>query len=296
MIRTYNGNINRNVLRDLKRICIVNEENMKNFLEEYAKKGEVFFYTNLNPFFGCADEMSEENILKSEEEIKDFLNKDAQEKIECYLNNKRPDEDYLLNSVIEYIRENNKFPSNDEMKQLEQTAETKRVAELSSENITEKIITEKDIIKEILELSEEIIESRRETKPDDIKKYCEPHDDELHISNDNFYGLIKWQRHYGNGDSTDYRFIAEFKNDRDVHTISFHYYHNKDVTAIAEDWYNESVKITEIIDRLITLHKGIVEIAKEEGIEFISEIDYKKIVVNNDNKEQTKILSPSKKD
>jgi len=169
MIRNYNGNINRAVVRDLRRLCDVNAENERNLFEAFDQKGEVSVYENLDPFTRCSDEMSNVVTMKSEAEIQEYLKKDLLERLERCLGYKKTAEDYLLCALIEFIKTNGRFPEKDEMRQLEKNAEAKRIAELPSDVVTvPKEITEQDMAKEILELAEEIMEARRENNPKDI--------------------------------------------------------------------------------------------------------------------------------
>lgn len=281
MIRNYNGNVNRAIVRELKKMCRVNVENLKNLLEEYVQNGEVSFFINLCPFTGCPDEMSELITLKSEIEIREYLKKDFQQRLEVYLSSKKHAEDYLLNSLLEFIKENSgNFPSKDEMKQLEQAAETKRIAELSSreETITT-LNTEELILNEILELAEEIMEARREVKPEDISVHDEPYQDYLRLENNNFYVVIQWNRYYRNSNSSDYTCTVIMKDDDIIDTISFYYQYDGTVSIQAEDWCERTVDTETIKDRFVIIHKGIVEIAKEEELEFITEIDYQNVSI-----------------
>ncbi len=274
MLRNYNGNVDRAILRDLQRICKVNAENMENLLKENEKNGEVYFCTNM--FMNFPDEMSEAHTLKGETEIKEYLQKDAQERFDRYLSDKNPAEDYLLSSVVEYIKENGKFPSKDEMRQLEQTAEAKRVAECPINTTAQTTTTIQDVMKEILELSAEIMEIRREINPKDIYVHDEPCYDELRIENDEFYALIEWNRYYGQGNIYDYMLRIEFRNDKDINIVSIYSYTNDGkISASAKNWCDNKVDLE--IDRLITIHKGIVKFAEQEEFEFVSEIDYTKL-------------------
>ena len=278
MIRNYNGVVNHSTLRDLKRLCDVNAENFKNLSEAYAQDSEVSFYTNLDPIIGCPDEMSKLVTLKSEAEITDYLKKDFIERLEGYLGFRHPDKDYLLDELIGFFKENGgKYPSKDEMRKLEITAENKRVTELPADAVTaETPNTVQELLKETLELAEEIMEARRETKPDDILIHVEPYCDELGLSNDDFCATISWNRHYGVGNNSDYSLHVRMLDDEVVQTISIHQYGGK-ADVHAENWYQDSIDEKALTDCFVTIHKGMVEFAEEEGIEFLSEIDYSKI-------------------
>lgn len=113
MIRNYNGNVNRAVMRDLRRLCDVNAENERNLFEAFAQKGGVSVYENLDPFTGCPDEMSNVVTMKSEAEIEEYLKKDFLKRIEGYLAYRKPAEDYLLSALIEFVKENGRFPEKD---------------------------------------------------------------------------------------------------------------------------------------------------------------------------------------
>ena len=110
MIRNYNGNVNRSAMRDLRKLCDVNAENERILFEAFDQKGEVSVYENLDPFTGCPDEMSDVVTMKSAAEIKEYLKKDFIRRVEGYLNHRKPAEDYLLSALIEFVKENGRFP------------------------------------------------------------------------------------------------------------------------------------------------------------------------------------------
>ena len=192
MIRNYNGNVNRGVVRDLRRLCDVNEENKKSLFETFNQKGEVSVYENLNPFTRCSDELSNVVTMKSEAEIQRYLKKDFSKRLEGYLEFKKPEQDYLLSALLEFIRQNHKFPERNEMRQLEKDAEAKRIAELPPHTVTApQVITEQDMAREILELAEEIMESRRESNPADIVIRIEPYPESYYIDTEKFQMLFE---------------------------------------------------------------------------------------------------------
>ncbi len=276
MIRNYNGNVNRIVMRDLRRLCDVNAENERNLFEAFAQKGEVSVYENLDPFTCCPDEISNVVTMKSEAEIKEYLKKDFIKRVEGYLEHRKPAKDYLLCALIEFIKENGRFPEKDGMRQLEKSAEAKRIAELPSDTVTvHKEITEHDIAKEILELAEEIMESRRESNPDDIVWRDEPYPESLWIETDDFQGSILHASWYSYKDFRDYSCAIKMK---DYQRISINYCSDGTAYATAKSIFDEDLELS-ITNYMITIHKGIVEMAKEAGIEFTSEIDYKKFQV-----------------
>ena len=170
MIRNYNGNVNRSVIRDLRELCDVNAENKRKLFETFNKKGNVSVYENLDPFTGCPDELSNVVAMKSKTEVEEYLKKDFLRRVEDYLEVRKPDEDYLLSVLIDFVKENGRFPEKNEMRKLEKNAEARRIADLpvAITNVP-KEITEQDITMEILELAEEIIETRRITKKERTK-------------------------------------------------------------------------------------------------------------------------------
>ena len=285
MIRNYNGKVNRAILRDLRELCDVNDGNLLNFLEAFAKNGEVSFYTNLCPFTGCPDEMSDTHTLTSEEEIREYLKKNAEGRLEEYLQSiehKNPTADHLMAAVVEFIKENAKYPNKDEMRQLEIVAEAKRIAELPAGTVTQEMPqTDQDMMREIMELAEEIFESRQLTDPKDIHRHAEPYEDELFVESGDFDGSIRWDRHYGNGDSCDYSLVGDLSDNGDIIIVRFRPYYGDDVLKVrvyAQHYWYRDREINLSTDHLITVHKSIVDLAEQEGIEFISEIDYEKLV------------------
>lgn len=277
MKRNYNGDVNRTVIRALKRLCNVNAENEKNLIEAFNQKGQGSVYENLEPFIGWPDEMSDVITMKSETEIKEYMREDVLKRVELYLDDIRPSEDYLLNSLIDFIKENRRFPEKDVMRQLEKNAEEKRIAKLPSDTVTvPKEITERDMAKEILELAEEIMELRRENNPDDIVVRLEPYPEAYWIETEEFQGNILHERYYGNNDFHDYSCAIKIKGwHHDVETISIGYCYGCGDPAyvIARNFLDKEIDVP-VTDYLITIHKSIVEMAKAAGVDFVSEIDY----------------------
>lgn len=144
-----------------------------------------------------------------------------------------------------------------------------------------KEITEQDIITEILELAEEIIEARRITNPDDIFVHVEPYDDELTIADNHIHLVISWKRYYGYKDSRDYRCLAYFRKEVDIATdidnVLFYYRYDGTADIEVKGWSSSDMDIS--INTLLSLHQFIVKMAKKEGIEFTSEIDYEKFQI-----------------
>ncbi len=279
MIRNYNGSVNRTVIRDLRKLCDVNAENERNLFEVFQKEGKVSVYANLDPFTGCPDELSTVVTMKSEAEVREYLKKDFLGRVEGYLDHiiryqNLPD-DYLMSSLVEYIKKSGRFPENDEMRQLEKDAEAKRIADLPSGTITTpKEMTEQDMAREILELAEEIIEARRETRPEDIFVHVEPYDDELPLSNDEFYMVIQWDRYEGRGNSSDYSCSVTMRKNINIDRVLFQYQYDGTIGVKVEGWLTTGTNLS--IQNLIAIHKFVVQMAKAEGIEFTSEIDYGK--------------------
>ncbi len=133
MNRNYNEKANYSIVQDLWELCEMNAENERNLFEVFHQEGEVSVYDNLDPFTGCPDDLSTVLTLKSETEVKEYLKKDFLTSIKEYLEYRKPDGDYLLNALIEFIKENRKFPEKDVMRQLEEKAEAKRITNLSAD-------------------------------------------------------------------------------------------------------------------------------------------------------------------
>jgi len=272
MIRNYNGKVNRTVIRDLRKLCGVNAENERNLFEVFDKNGEVSVYENLD-FIGMPDEFSTVVTLKTETEVREYLKKDFEKRMEGYLSHRKPDDDFLLSALVEFVKANTRFPERDEMRQLEKEAETKRIAEFStSDEPVKKEVTIQDIALEILELAEEIMEFYREHEPQSIRTPDEPYPERFWIETDEFQGNIVHQGYYGYEDSRDYSCAIEFKGNRDVERITIGYWSDATPTIRAWNWRGKELDVS-VTEYLITIHKAIVEMAKKTGLEFESEID-----------------------
>lgn len=276
MIKNYNGNVSRKVLGDLRKICDVNLKNRESLLENFAKDGVVSFYVNLDPFTGAPDEMTEIVTLKSEVEVEEYLKKDFKERLNGYVEYRQLDNDPLVQSIVSYLMQNNGiYPERDVMRELETAAEEQRKIALP-ETETQTISVKDKLLKEILELTEVVMEARRETNPDDIWKHVEPYEDELHITTcDDFEAVLMWDRHEGCGDSTDYKLYALMQKDH--MKISFLYRYDGDVSVSVRDDRNQHVDVEDIWNHIITVHKGMLEIAKKEGLEVTSEVNYEEL-------------------
>jgi len=97
----------------------------------------------------------------------------------------------------------------------------------------------------------------------------------LWIENEDFQGDIFHINWYGNRDFRDYYCAIRM---RDYQKISIHYYSDGTAYITTKTFMDEELDVS-VIKYMITIHKGIVEIAKEAGIEFTSEIDYEKFQV-----------------
>lgn len=279
MIRNYNGNVNRAVIRDLRKLCDVNAKNERKLFDVFDQNGKVCVYENLDQFTGCPDELSTIVTLKSEEEIKRYLKKDFIKRVERYLDHRKPAEDHLLSALIEFVKDNGRFPERAVMSYMEKQAEKKRIAELPADVADgPKEITEQDIAKEILELAEEIMESRRENSPEDIWSREEPYPEILSIETDDYHVGIKHKIWYGFEDFRDYECTISIKDHHDVATISICYLTDGTLHLDAEDFYDDKLDMP-LTSYMINIHKSIAKMAKEAGFEFTSEIDYKKFQI-----------------
>lgn len=277
MKRNYNGTINFTLIGDLRRLCKINEENRENLSKMLEECGEGRFYTNLDPFTGCPDEMSDINTLKSEEEIAEYLKKDLDERIKQWKKHRRIKDDILLNILIDFVKEHAYYPEGEELHKLEKAAESARLATLSDEEAKEQISEEKLLILEVLQLAEEIMETRRIKNPDDIRIPVEPYPECLTISNGDFRASIQHQAYYGSHNSTDYSVFMGPISNTHIFKIYFCYDYDGSATVESTSWGDIELDISNIIDQLIDAHKNIVEIAKKEGLQFTPEVDYKKL-------------------
>lgn len=275
MIRNYNGQVDRTLIRGLKKVCNVSAENEKNLFEALKKDGKVSFYENLD-FFGLPDEMSKKVTLRTEKSIKKYLKEDVEKRVDTYLKAHKHEEDYLLSALVEYIKENSKFPERDVMKQIEKAAEAKRIAELPTSNeCIKKEITKQDIALEILELAEEIMEYNKENNPDAIFTPVEPYHARMSIDSDEFSGMITQEIYYGTGDVRDYGCELRINDNRGIGVIHISYRHDYLPIIRLGKGLRENIDI-KLTESLIIIHKGFVEMAKKIDFEFESEIDYQK--------------------
>ncbi len=270
MLRNYNGAINHSVLRELKKLSQVNAENFKILWDEFSSQNKVSVWTNLCPITHCPDEMSGTVTLKSKAEIKDYLKKDFESRLENYLQEKRPKTDFLLTAVISFLKENEgRYPNKEEMRQLEIAAENERIASALPETETEPPAIQM-LLREILELAEEIMETRRETKPEEIQTHVEPYPDELCLSNENCSISIAYRRYLGYGNNRDYSCEIGI----DDYQIHLFYCNDTDPDLYVRNWSLDKW----LVDVMIQVHQFIAQVAQQEGFEFVSEVDYEKCV------------------
>lgn len=267
MIKNYNGNAPTHVIWGLQKLCEVNAVNMETLMKTFKEKGAVSFYINLD-IFGLPDEMSEIKTLNSEEEIREYLKHDFENRLNIFLSRNNIN-DYLVNSLVEFVRVNNgTFPNDEEMKQLEKAAEEKRLANLSHSTSP---ITKQPLLREIFELAKQIMELERSKSPTNIISHFEPYWDELKLQTDLLYFNILLDKEL---DPPQYFCNIRIK-DEDV-TKSLRLSLNKDGTLNVTHILNSQTDTS--LDRFIAIHKEVLSIAKKQGIEFVSEIDYQTLI------------------
>ncbi len=277
MIRNYNGKINRAMMRDLRKICEMFAENEQNLLEVFKNNGKVMVYENYDTIWDYSENILTVVELTKESEIEEYIKNSFMKMLNEYLKHKMPIRDYFMKSLIEFVKENGKFPGKDAMTQLEKNAEKKRISKLSNNirNVQNKL-TKHDIIKEVLELAEEIIEARLVTNPKDISVNVKKFSEELTILDDKIDLVIKSE---GSCDYTDdYNYSCLFYIKEKINIINnidniLFYYRSDGIADVAVEGIRSDNISTNV---LLCMHKFIVKKAREEEIEFTSEIDYSK--------------------
>ncbi len=273
MLKNYNGAVNRSVLRGLKKVSKSNAETSEYLYSVLNSYGEVSVYTNLCLTADCHEEYRTV-ILKSEADVKEYLKKDLEQRLENYLQEWRLKADFLLTAVISFLKENEgRYPNKEEMRQLEIAAENERIASAPLETKTEPPANWM-ILKEILELAEEIMETRWENNPKDFFA-LHPYTDRLNLSNKDCDITIEWRKVYRN--NRDYSCEIGI----DGYQIHLFYCNDTDPDLYVKNWGNKSVALEDVKDLnqyMIQVHQFIVEVAQREEIEFVSEVDYEKIV------------------
>lgn len=273
MIRNYNGKINRAMMRDLRKICEMFAENEQNLSEAFKNNGKVMVYENYDTILDYSENLLSVITLTKKSEIEEYIKNSFMKMLNEYLKHKMPIRDYFMNALIEFVKENGKFPEKDAMTQLEKDAEKKRISKLSNniKNVQNKL-TKQDIIKEVLELAEEIIESRLVTNPKDIFVNVKEFSEELTILDDKIDLVIKSEGNYDYTNDYNYSCLFYIKGETNIDNILF-YYRSDGIADVAVEGLRNNNISTNI---LLFMHKFIVKKAREEGIEFTSEIDYSK--------------------
>ena len=274
MLRNYNGDVNRFVIRGLKEVSKATAEHNEYFQSALDTNREVSVYTDMYGELGDYRTIT----LKGKEEIEEYLRKSLQQKLEKYLQKKQPKEDFLLTAVISFLKENDgRYPTKEEMRQLEIAAENERIASAPLETEAEPAANWM-ILKEILELAEEIMEAKSETKPEEIYKFIEPYPDVLKLSNDRCCISIE-RRYFRYGNNRDYSVNIQII---DGYQIYVYYCNDTDPDFYVKEWHNKIISPEEVGDLnkyVIIAHQFLVEVAQQEGFEFVSEVDYEKFNV-----------------
>lgn len=275
MKTTYNGKKDRKTIQDFFRLCKVCEENREEIMKYFNENGPLCVTTDFCPITGCPDELSERTPLKTEVEINDFLKKDFKRRFEGYLRYKK-NSDPLTAELYSFIKENMRFPTADEMKIIEKTAEDKRLEGATDE--TKEISMAKLIKKEIIQLAIEIYFLTDLKDPKSIHHRVEPYDSSLPIENENIAVTITYNRWYPNDRDSDYN-IHACRNDKLYFSSGIHFWSGYDNDAYMMNSSYENVTITEENrEFIIAIHEYLSKIAREKGFEFTSEVDYEKII------------------
>lgn len=278
MKTTYNGKKDRKTIQDFFRLCKVCEENRDEIMKYFNENGPLCVTTNFCPITGCPDEFSERIPLKTEDEINDFLKKDFKRRFEGYLRHKKIS-DPLTAELYSFIKENMRFPTADEMKIIEKTAEDKRLEGATDE--TKEISMAKLIKKEIIQLAIEIYFLTDRDDPKAIHHWVEPYDSDLHLADDKIDIAIHYNRWYPSECENDYNIFA-VPYGKSYFDSPLHFWSGfgNDVNdAYMMNSSKENVTITEENrEFIIAIHEYLSKIAREKGFEFTSEVDYEKIV------------------
>lgn len=270
MIYNYKGSVDRGILSDLEYLCDRREEEFKKIKDELRQKKSLSIFTNLDPFTGCPDEMSEGHEITSVKAGKKFIDDYFLEMLDRYISKKSINtNDFLIARVVEFMRKNvGKFPSEKQMKDMELEAEKER----RSKEPKRKINMDEEILTEILSLAEEIMRLREKNNPDDIFHHLEPYDDELFLKTEDEDDIqVRQDVHYGKGTKEDYSLIW-YKHSIGAR-LRFAYDGSHKVKCKYYDTFNECNDISSIVE----IHKSICKIATAEGVKFLSEVDYNKI-------------------
>ena len=129
---------------------------------------------------------------------------------------------------------------------------------------------EKTISKEILELSRKIFEARRLNNPRKIIEYEDPDRETTDISSEDFQGYILHTLPYPRNECSlrDYRCICRMK---DLKTIFIDYVSDDTMYITVKDCFSREIYVP-VTEHIISIHKSIIQEAKDEGIEFISSV------------------------
>ncbi len=271
MIRTYNGNINRQSIYDLKKICAANAHDKETLKEECEKYGSIIVCSHLNPFTGLPDIFSPELTLCTEKDIEECVHDYFLERLEVYLKIHPTQKDPLLEALLSYVQKHfGCFPNKEEFKQMEIKAEEKRLSKSSQKTtILPPPITEQLLLREILEMAEEIFAVYSDTIPKARKEYD---DFEYFPIQSGLKGAISHKILFPKNCFLDYTCMVEMAGEKkEPIFITITYYPNGNAYCYAEDILDQELDIP-LTAKLITIHQTFLNMLQEYGISLKSEI------------------------
>jgi len=130
---------------------------------------------------------------------------------------------------------------------------------------------DKELMREFFELAVKIFKSRQKTRPDDIRNYVESGHKDLYLSHEDFFARIQLRQDYAAVDA--YILDIVYSVHAEICIVWFFRISDNEVIVEGQDSYGNDINELSI-DQMVIIHKGIIDLARIEGIEFESEINY----------------------
>lgn len=189
-----------------------------------------------------------------------------------------PPNDFLFNSIFDYINQNGHFPENSEFLFMQKIAEDERISMLPkgmSSTFRTKGFTYSIVLREILEFSEEILEKYREINPSLINSSIPTVESSLNISTEKVDFTIFYNNIHPSIDCSDYSLIADVKCGSHYAKYSFYYdkTHNPRLEILGIDNDPCVYDIPELNKHLGIIHQELIALAKQINIACLSELE-----------------------
>ncbi len=257
----YHGVVDLGLLEKLKNLCKYKIANYDRLHKDLLREGALYI-VDVSFLSGTEDSPVENKEIENEEELLRFIDKDFKNKFKACIPEKYADGDYLSPRLADFIEKNNgRFPDENELENLEQEAEDER-----KHVIWKEYGNRLDMLSEILGALKDIFQSRQKKDTREIV-FDDDGDSSLSLEVEEFDEFVICHESFLDG-KLEYNLNVRKDGFHDKLLISYDHFDR------AKCVYMGTLKEVDDMEQIVEIHKCIINLLKQEGIEFVSKFIY----------------------